>query len=356
MPDPMWLNSVAMDAGEMRRAQALGIMPSSSALSGRQGVRPGGGLAVSVLSGTITVTPGAALIHGVTAATQGAYWWAQDVNWTTSLTAAHATLGRKDLVYIRVRDSDVDTSGAKDTAPVYLAGTASSTPATPAPAAGTSYLPLAVITVPSSGSGQPPSVDMSVRPYTVASGGILPVASQTERDAISGPYAGLAVYRIDTGTTERYSGTAWRDVVERHVLTVEKSGTFSLNPNVTAYDWLSWSSASTMTDSSMWTVGQSTRLYAPVAGAWLVTAGFPWPAGALECRLRVRTNGSSGPGPEWQAQYLPSSSGTGTTETARIIRLSAGDYIEVGLYHNTGSTLTNLSGPACSASMAWMHP
>jgi len=350
----MWLNGVAMDAGEMRRAQALGVMPAGAALSGRQGVRPGGGLSVSVLAGTITVTPGTCLVHGVTASTQGAYWWALDTAWNASLTAAHATLNRKDLVYVRVRDSDVDTSGAKDASPVYLAGTANSVPVAPSPSAGTSYLPLAVITVPSAGSGQQPSVDMSVRPYTVAAGGILPVANATELGAVAGVYPGMTAYQIDTGVTVRSNGTTWRDVVERHVLTVEKADAFNLNSNILAYTAIVWTLASTQTDASMWTVGQAGRLVAPVAGAYLVCAGYTWPAGALETRLKVRKNGSGGA--EWQAQYMATNTGAGTTETARVVRLAAGDYLEIMLYHNTGSTLTGLAGTLAQASMTWMAP
>jgi hypothetical protein len=349
VPDPLFLNGVALDAGEMRRNMALAVMPAGAALSGRQGVRPGGGLDTSVASGTITVTPGACLVHGVSAATQGAYWWALDVSWTQSLTAAHATLGRKDLVYVRVRDSDVDTSGAKDTAPVYLAGTASSTPAAPTPAAGTSYLPLAVITVPSVASGQSPSVDMSMRPYTVAAGGILPVANQTERDAIAGKYAGLTVFRIDTGTMERWGGSAWRDVVERHSVIVAKSGTFALNSG--SYIPLVWDSAVT-TDSSMWSSGQGSRMVAPVAGLYVVSGGYNWPSGAVECRVAVNINGSQ----VWQGQLLTSSPGAGVVETNRPIRMNAGDYAEITLYHSTGSTLTGLSGSAGYGSLVWQTP
>lgn len=349
MPDPNFLNGVALDAGELRRNMALVTMPAGAALSGRQGVRPGGGLDTSVASGTITVTPGACLVHGVSAATQGAYWWALDVSWTQSLTAAHATLGRKDLVYIRVRDSDSDSSGAKDASPVYLAGTASSTPAAPTPTAGTSYLPLAVITVPSVASGQSPSVDMSVRPYTVAAGGILPVANQTERDAIAGKYAGLTVFRIDTGTMERWGGSAWRDVVERHSVIVSKSGTFALNSG--SYIPLVWDSA-VATDASMWSSGQASRMVAPVAGLYSIPAGYNWPYGAVECRVAVYINGSQ----VWQGQSLATSPGAGVVETNRPYRLNAGDYVEIYLYHATGSTLTGLSGSAGYGALVWLTP
>jgi len=350
MPDPLWMNSVTLDAGELRRAQALVLMPAGAALSGRQGVRPGGGLDVSVSSGTITVTPGAALVHGVTAVTQGAYWWALDTNWTNPLTAAHATLGRRDIVYIRVRDSDVDTSGAQDCAPVYQVGTASSTPVTPTPAAGTSYLSLAVITVPSVASGQQPSVDMSVRPYTVAAGGVLPVANAAGLAAIAGVYPGMTAYQIDSGTTLRSNGSVWRDVVERHVVTMNKAGVFSLPSN--AWAWVVWDGTTTQTDPSMWTSGAATRLYFPRTGAWLVTAAFTWPTGAQQCRLRVRTNGSA----DWQAQPLAVSPGTGTTETARVERWTAGDYIEIGILHDTGSTLTGLAASLLSVGAVWVHP
>ena len=47
--------------------------------------------------------------------------------------------------------------------------------------------------------------------YSVALGGILPVASQAERDALSGIYNGLAVWRQDLKQIEIYDGAAFRN-------------------------------------------------------------------------------------------------------------------------------------------------
>lgn len=43
----------------------------------------------------------------------------------------------------------------------------------------------------------------------VALGGILPVTDQAERDAVVGAYAGLGVFRLDTGFVEVFDGAAW---------------------------------------------------------------------------------------------------------------------------------------------------
>jgi hypothetical protein len=132
---------------------------------------------------------------------QGVYRACLSAAATLTLTAAHATLDRIDLVYLRVWDNSVDASGLNQADAVYLAGTPSSTPVAPTPAGTQIYIPLATITVPHSGSGSP-SVSTAVLNYTVAPGGILPSSS-----APSTPYTGQY---YDNGTNLlRYNGSTW---------------------------------------------------------------------------------------------------------------------------------------------------
>jgi len=123
---------------------------------------------------------------------QGMYGWSNDTNVTGTVTAADATYDRKDIVYIQVNDSDMDTSGAKSAPGLYLAGTASASPAAPALPA-RSFL-VGTITVPKAGGGSP-TVQLNTARYAAA-GAPLPVSSQAERDALS-LYDGLMVQRLD---------------------------------------------------------------------------------------------------------------------------------------------------------------
>ncbi|MET9479886.1 hypothetical protein [Streptomyces sp. NPDC006638] len=206
--DPVWINGLAYDGAELRRVQALSVMTNGVSLGGRAGVIPGSGsLAVSLAGSTINVAAGNAWVY---ATGQGLYGVSLNAGGSATLTAAHATLARVDLVYLRVWDNAVDASGLNKADVVYLAGTPSASPVAPVPAGTQIYLSLATIAVPPSGGGAP-SVSQAVRPVTVAAGGILPDA------AAVGYYVGQ--YR-DNGTgLQRWDGAAWR-AVGLHTTTV----------------------------------------------------------------------------------------------------------------------------------------
>ena len=200
MPVDVWaLDGLTLDGAETRRIDASTVMANGTAAGSRSGVRPGDpGLTVTLAGSTINVSAGVAMI-GYSG--QGVYRVALPSSTSPgTLTAAHATLARIDLVYLRVWDNAVDGAGLAKADPVYLAGTASATPVAPTPAGTMIYIPLATINVPASGGGSA-SVSTAVRPVTVAPGGIVPDA------AAAGYYAGQ--YR-DNGTgLQRWNGSAW---------------------------------------------------------------------------------------------------------------------------------------------------
>lgn len=198
MPDtPMFQNTLSYSGQNLRDALRMVTMATGATFGARGGVRPGDpGLTVSLSGSTINVSPGTAILpdHGV-------YIGVLTSTWSGTLTAAHATLDRIDLVYLRIWDTDFDATGLRKTDVVYLAGTASSTPAAPTPGGTEIYLPLATITVPHTGAGSP-SVSTSVKPVTVAPGGVLPTST-----APSSPYTGQ--YYDDGTNLRRYNGSSW---------------------------------------------------------------------------------------------------------------------------------------------------
>jgi len=198
--DPWAIDTLTYSGLEARTSDAMLVMTDGTALGSRSGTRPGDpGLTVTLAGSTINCSAGVAT---VAYAGQGVYRCAfPSAVSPGTLTAAHATLDRIDLVYLRVWDNAVDASGLAKADIVYLAGTASSTPAAPTPAGTQIYMPLATITVPHSGGGSP-SVSTAVRPFTVAPGGILPSST-----APSSPYTGQY---YDNGTNLlRWNGSAW---------------------------------------------------------------------------------------------------------------------------------------------------
>ena len=213
--DPLWINASAgtpaYSAAELRQAMALPMMYDTRVSGARQGVRPGGGaLLVSLVGSTISVARGPALVDPGLTTNQGPYWVGLPAAETHTLTAADAVNPRKDIVIFRVYDHDEDASGLRTARSEYLAGVASGSPAEPAVPAGS--FRLATIDVPASGGGSPVVTDR--RPYTVATGGILPVRLAGD---IAAGEAGRYRHRLDTGVLEVDTGAAWTQPYRRPV-------------------------------------------------------------------------------------------------------------------------------------------
>lgn len=191
---------------EARQAEAMSVMTDGTALGSRSGTRPGDpGLTVTLAGTTINYSAGVAAIAYPG---QGVYKVAfPSAGSPGTYTAAHATLNRVDLVYVRVWDNAVDASGFTKGDVVYLAGTPAASPVAPTPAGTQIYMPIATITVLSVANGGTASVSTAVRPSTVAPGGILPTST-----APSSPYAGQAYY---SGTDLLlWNGASWDTYVK----------------------------------------------------------------------------------------------------------------------------------------------
>jgi hypothetical protein len=202
MPVDVWaIDSLTFSGLEARNVEAMSVMTDGTALGSRSGTRPGDpGLTVTLAGTTINCSAGVAAI-GYSG--QGVYRVAFPSSVSPgTYTAAHATLNRVDLVYLRVWDNSVDASGLAKGDIVYLAGTPSASPVAPTPTGTQIYMPLATITVLSVSNGSTASVSLAVRPSTVAPGGILPTTT-----APASPYTGQ--YYDDGTTLRRWNGSTW---------------------------------------------------------------------------------------------------------------------------------------------------
>lgn len=210
--DPLWINASAgapaYTAGELRQLFGVPMQYGGRLLGARAGVRPGGGaLDTSIVGSTITVKTGMAFVDPALTSTQGGYWVAITPDETHTLTAAHATNPRKDITVLRVYDHDEDASGLRLARSEYIVGTAAPSPVEPSVPAGA--FKLSTIDVPSVANGGPPVVTQAY-PFTVATGGVLPVRNETERSAVTTPFDGMVIYRQDRDWVEIHDGTAWR--------------------------------------------------------------------------------------------------------------------------------------------------
>lgn len=218
--------------------------------SGRQlGVRSGfrvgtPSTVLTATSTTWTLGPCAAEIDPGASTHQGGYGWASDANETGTVTAADATNPRKDIVYIQINDPSAGDGSASRSAPVlYLAGTPAVTPAAPALPV-RSFL-VGTITVPAAGGGSPTVVLNPAR--HVAAGGILPVADDTERLALT-TYEGLRVDQLDIDRTYRHNGTRWG---QANITRLGEASHVPPTPKTTLAISGSWTDIATVTATSM---------------------------------------------------------------------------------------------------------
>jgi hypothetical protein len=229
--EPLWITASSgapsYTAAELRRAFAALLAPKGTAGTNRfaaiEGVRPGGGTITSLSGSTITVRAHAGVVSPDLSSTQGPYVYQLPADETHSLTAAHASLDRTDLVSLQVSDDEADSSGSRTVASVYTVGTAGGG----VPSAPSRSFELARIAVPHSGSGSPAVTERGL--YTVASGGILPVRDSSDRPA---HYPGRGIYQQDVDWLLFSNGSAWAlpknvggSVLDKAKLTADSSAT-----------------------------------------------------------------------------------------------------------------------------------
>lgn len=203
------LNDVEYDARSERLLGSVLHMPAGTgAFSARGGRRVhGAGLSVSVGGGPeqVTVTPGAGVVSPGSGST-GPYGFEIPTTINITLPARPGTgLSRIDLVVAQIFDADESAGPGKEVKVVHVPGTPSGSPAAPSQPA--LSLLLATLTVPSAGTI---SVTQSTA-RTVAAGGVLPVATTAERDALTA-YQGLVVHNQQVGGLQVHDGSAWRSV------------------------------------------------------------------------------------------------------------------------------------------------
>ncbi|MFC6094729.1 hypothetical protein [Saccharothrix lopnurensis] len=202
------------------------LWPGSGALVKRAGRFPQNLAAFVVTAsaptpdGFVHVSPGQLAVMGTRSIAPylGAVDAVVDVN--VLAVPAHASLTRYDLIVAQQSDP-LHTDGNGDLWIGPIRGTASATPSDPAvttangaPTNSPDYVVLARVVVPPTASSAgilQANITQLFTAHTVASGGLLPVENQTERDALTGTrYDGMAVWRRDRDWEEVFDGAGWR--------------------------------------------------------------------------------------------------------------------------------------------------
>lgn len=214
--DSGWVGGSVVDAQDARLATGTLVQAGAGPTQVRQGIKPAAGTPglvkqTGTASKNVTAEPFQAVIQGTRATAAGPYLATLDAQATLDLltaTPSDATNARKDLII--ARQSDTQWSDASTVMAVQqVVGTPSGSPVDPTPTAG-DYVTLARVTIPALATTITAAMITDLRPYAVATGGILPVTSQTERDALS-KYVGMSVWRMDTtpNQLETWNGSGW---------------------------------------------------------------------------------------------------------------------------------------------------
>lgn len=202
-----WMDGVQVAAQDLRlqstAAHLTAASPSgSTGIAARPGVRYGTGspLLVQASSGmNISVNAGFAFVQGTVSGTAGMYEGCLDTTSTLTVTTSDPTNPRIDNVIVRFIDNGNNTS----TGTVEItAGTPAASPVAP-PLPANSLL-LATIAVGALASSITAGNISDARVYTVATGGILPMANTS--GGITGP-AGLYVHDLSNGRLKVSDGS-----------------------------------------------------------------------------------------------------------------------------------------------------
>lgn len=275
-----------VDAEDSRLGIGALWTPGASAVRARQGIRAAPGTPGKV---TVTGTPDKNVVvskfQAVVTASRGLgeYIATLDADKTLDLLTANpvGALPRWDLI-IAVQTDTFYTDGSSSFLVRQVVGTPNAAPVDPSLAAFSDYIVLERVRFPANATVVQDSyldhLPTTSVPQTVALGGILPVWTQAERDALAA-YNGMTIRRMDKGWNETYSGVAWRvpnfttvaalaDIT--HPLTLQ---TAILNTDNKIYRW----------SGSAWV--EYGVLGVMPGGEWLITGTQTIPTGGADSKI-----------------------------------------------------------------------
>lgn len=203
-------------------------VPHTAALKAKSGFRPGPGSSPGVVTATGTpdgfvhVAAFNLVLQNVRGSGFGVYMACLDATKDINIlsTPADPTNPRDDLII--AQQSDIfDSDANSDFIVKQVVGTPAVSPTDPAVSGSTNYVTLARVRVNANAttitsgnitdlrtSGHAKSLTGGL--HTVGLGGLLPAASLAQRDALTGLYDGLAVWRSDLDAINVYNGAGWR--------------------------------------------------------------------------------------------------------------------------------------------------
>jgi hypothetical protein len=319
------------------------------ALSGIMSSTPSG--FITSTSSTWTVGVHRGVLDLEASAVAGAYVYSIDAAVTGSVTAADPSNPRVDSLCIQLSDpAEGDGTTNPGAAIVYTAGQPGASGGARGAAGGPPNVParsleLAQITVPKVGGGSP--VVSMVAPYTVATGGVLPVSSVGAYPA--SPYLGQYIDDATLGLM-RWNGAIWFPVGNPPLFIGHQAAPQSIPNNVLTAVIFDTNDVDTYNGHS--TVTNNTRYVGQVAGWYQVVANINIAPNATGARYTFfQVNGAAVTTSTYSSLPPGMTSAAAITNTA-IVHLNVADYVECYVSQGSGGALA-LSGAVMS--VRWIH-
>ncbi|MEV5968660.1 hypothetical protein [Streptomyces sp. NPDC051921] len=391
-----WLQSNGQTREDTRLTLAALLTPSGQSpeetpLRSRAGVVPGG----LVLTGTApmqcTIGTGRAVIQGKDTA-QGAYLVAVTAPEAITITDGDPQYDRIDLIELSVVDDAYDRTGVTEAVVRLVKGTAEANPQVPASGTG-STIPLYTVRVPKGTSAGTGGIAWTTGGVTqqhwpvVALGGILPTSGYKGayvgqyRDAAGmlqrwdgstwvsypRPVGGIAPgslvstgsytgqYRDSSGILQRWDGAAWQYAQGTASVVLSVSQTLSAQQqSIPTNAWTAINMPTVDADDAAGWNGSNTYVV-PRTGWWRIGAHAVWSndaqTGARGARILV--NGS---GIQRMTWLTPAGNSAITVGGHGLIKLTAGNTLQMAGYHNHTAAIKTLggSGYACTLTAEWI--
>lgn len=216
---PGWLQNAGSThtAAQLRQYLAglvAGNFSSATGLRARGGIHPSLGDEFRTHQAgspnmTVITEPGICCIPGSESGAQANYWACNDAAVTLSITAAHASLPRIDIVVVNIRDTFY--SGVNNDSQLQvIAGTPASSPVPPsAPANSITICQVAV------GAAVTSIVDANItdlRFYLAATGGVINARTDAARPASTEINVGQLAYSMDVSKLYIWDGSAYNQM------------------------------------------------------------------------------------------------------------------------------------------------
>lgn len=355
---PGWLQNAGNThtAAQLRTYLAglqAGTYSSATTLRARGGVHPDQGLQLSVTqtgspSMAVLVNAGTASIPGTEASTQGNYFVTNDAAVTLSVTAAHATLPRIDIVVFTVRDSQY-SGASNDSLLQVIAGTPASSPV--APSAPNNSIILAQIAVAAAVTTIVDANITDTRTYLAATGGVM--QARTFASFPTSTEIGESQLLWDQAANELFvfNGTSYKQLYPIMEQPSCKAYQSTLQTLTTA------TTTAVVLQSEAWDLGLGTamhdnvtnnsRVVAPETGIYLVTGMIsyaPNATGRREITIRKNAAGNPASGTRLIAVFDDASAATHMSHASFEVSLTASDYIEMFAFQSSGANLNTAPG------------